>query len=85
MTTEKEQNSIAALALKLMIKKGGTLRLRVSELNEMAGYVMTMLPNPENRDVIHLGILTKEESDAQIKSLMEAMLPKKETNETEKP
>lgn len=88
MTTEKEQNSMAALALKLMIKKGGTLRLRVSELTEMAGHVLTIMPNPQNRDVIHLGIMTKEESAAQIAGMIEAVkntLKGPDGTETEKP
>lgn len=73
--TNSEQDSVATLALKLMIKKGGTLRLRTSELESVADYVMTIAPNPDNPGVMHLGIMTRQEAEARIVAAIAALPP----------
>jgi hypothetical protein len=54
-----------------MVHKGGTLRLRVSELKAMAGMVLTVLPNQSNPDVVHFGVITQEEAAKQVAAFAE--------------
>jgi hypothetical protein len=54
-------SNIAAAVVALLIKKGGTLRLRKSELAEVGDLVLTIQANPDNPDVMHFGTITKTE------------------------
>jgi len=79
--------SMSSLALKLIVHKGGTLRLRVSELKAMAGLVLTIIPNQANPDVVHFGIITKEEAETQVatfKALLGDAISEKNGNDEPK-
>jgi predicted component of type VI protein secretion system len=57
-------SNIAAAVVALLVKKGGTLRLRKSELAEVGDLVITVQLNPENPEVLHFGIAPKAEYEA---------------------
>jgi hypothetical protein len=69
------KSSIAAAALALMIKKGGVLRLRKSELAEVSDLVVTANINPSNSDIIHFGTVTQAEAAAAMTVLDQLLKP----------
>lgn len=56
--------NIAAAVVALLVQKGGTLRLRKSELATMGDLVLTITPNPNNPDVLHFGTMLKSSYEA---------------------
>lgn len=67
-------SNIAAAALALMIKKGGILRLRKSEIASVGDLVVTANINPDNPDVLHFGVVTQAEYTAAM-AVLARLLP----------
>lgn len=57
-------SNIAAAVVALLVKKGGKLRLRKSELAEMGELMLTIEANPNNPDVLHFGTMPKADYEA---------------------
>ena len=79
------KQTIAAAIVALMVTKGGTLRLRKSELAKMEDYVVTVQPSPSNPDVVHIGVMTRAEMQERVikEVLASAGVSGEKTNEPE--